>query len=72
MTLCGNVHGNAFSRVVQKYTKFANFTLLYFRHFTIFYNQTSQFHYYKVLKIFIQHAQKVEPNIMRACLNSNF
>ena len=30
--------GNAFSRVIQKYTKFANFTLLYFRHFSIFYN----------------------------------
>ena len=28
--------GNAFSRVIQKYTKLENFTLLYFRHFTIF------------------------------------
>ena len=28
--------GNAFSRVIQKYTKFANFTLLYFQQFTIF------------------------------------
>ena len=36
--------GNAFSRVIQKYTKFANFTLLYFQQFTIFCNQTSQFH----------------------------
>ena len=36
--------GNAFSRVIQKYTKFAKFTLQYFRHFTIFYTQTSQFH----------------------------
>ena len=26
--------GNAFSRVIQKYTKFAIFTLLYFRYFT--------------------------------------
>ena len=32
--------GNAFSRVIQKYTKFAIFTLLYFRHFTIFYNSS--------------------------------
>ena len=45
LRLCGKVHGNAFSRVKQKYTKLANFyTLLYFRHFTIFYNQTSQCH----------------------------
>ena len=36
--------GNAFSRVIQKYTKFANFTLLYFQQFTILCNQTSQFH----------------------------
>ena len=33
--------GNAFSRVIQKYTKFANFTLLYFPHFTMFCNQIS-------------------------------
>ena len=32
--------GNAFCHVIQKYTKFANYTLLYFRHFTIFYSQT--------------------------------
>ena len=31
-----------FSRVIQQYTTFANFTGLYFPHFTIFYNQTSQ------------------------------
>ena len=36
--------GNAFSNVIQKYTKFAKFILLYFRHFPIFYNQTLQFH----------------------------
>ena len=35
--------GNAFSHVIQKYAKFANFTLLYFRDFTILYNQTLQF-----------------------------
>ena len=34
-----------FSHVIQKYTKFVIFTLLlYFRHFTVFYNQTEQFH----------------------------
>ncbi len=36
--------GNAFARVIQKYTKFANFTWLYFPHFTIFCNQNSQFY----------------------------
>ena len=36
--------GNAFSRVIQKYKKFENFTLLYFQQFTIFCNQTSQIH----------------------------
>ena len=30
--------GDAFSRVIQKYTKFADFTLLYFQQFTIFCN----------------------------------
>ena len=34
----------AFPRVIEKYTKFANFTRLYFPHFTIFCNQTSQFY----------------------------
>ena len=34
---------NAFSRVIQKYTKFANFKLLYFQHFTIFYNHFHNF-----------------------------
>ena len=43
LPLCGNVVANAFSCVIQKCTKFANFTLLYFRHFRIFYNQTSPF-----------------------------
>ena len=38
------VHGSAFLFVIQKYTKFANFIGLYFPHFTIFWNQTSQFH----------------------------
>ena len=33
------------SHVIQKYTKFAIFTGLYFRHFTIFSDQTSQFYY---------------------------
>ena len=36
--------GNAFPRVIQKYTKIANFTRLHFPHFTIFFNQTSQFY----------------------------
>ena len=37
--------GNAFSRVIQKYTKFANFALLaLILLFPIFYNQPSQFH----------------------------
>ena len=34
--------GKPFPRVVQRYTKFINFTGLYFPHFTIFSNQTSQ------------------------------
>ena len=33
-----------FPRLIQKYTKFANFTELYFLHFTMFFNQTSQFY----------------------------
>ena len=49
--------GNAFSRVIQKYSKFANFTLLYFRHFTIFTTKLHNFTKFRklfptVLKLF--------------------
>ena len=41
--------GKLFSRLIQQYTKFANFMGLYFPHFTIhvFCNQTSQLYYIK-------------------------
>ena len=33
-----------FGRVIQKYTKFGNFTGLYFSHFTTFRNETLEFY----------------------------
>ena len=37
------------ARIIQIYTKFANFTGLYFLHFTTFHNQTMPFYSFKML-----------------------
>ena len=59
--------GNAFSCITQKYTKFASFTLLYFRRFIIFYIFTTKLQNFTKFRMLFPTVLKLFSNL-KVCL----